>query len=356
MRQRTIILPLLICMLLQVSLSVSAGTQIYHLRRGEGLADVSKKYHVPLGVLIRLNRSRLPDSKNPDRVFTGMPVIVPVSASASKQAAAAVKKPSPGKLFILKPVAKPAPAPKPLPAKTAATPAAKPAAKPAAPAPAKVPAAPAKALVKAPAAGAQQPVQPAPVPSVKPGAPAKPAGAKPVAATKPSPALLPPAVPAKPPVPAPEAPASPCGGFFAANAPVAYMALALALVLLVVLIVAIVKVWKYLATGETRDTQGPLTLVATRSLDRNGRLYWFRAAGKDLFVTSGGDARILTPEQEQKLIVTAPPSSPTEAVAAAPEPHPKAPASRRPRKTAAVKNGQSGAPAADAPETESSKQ
>lgn len=56
---------------------VLAATKTYTVQKGEGLADVARKHGVSLSVILKLNRSRLPDRDNPDVIYPGMNVLVP---------------------------------------------------------------------------------------------------------------------------------------------------------------------------------------------------------------------------------------------------------------------------------------
>ncbi|BCW99786.1 MAG: hypothetical protein KatS3mg024_2613 [Armatimonadota bacterium] len=259
---------------------------VYYLKRGEGLADVAKKYGVPLGEIIRLNRSRLPDPKNPDRVFVGMAVRVPVPKEKIGKPAAPDKTVPP----LPSPAAPAAP-------RTAAPPAKE------APSPAKEAPSPPAAREKA-----------TPSPSV----PEKPA--VPDAAEKPV------AEPAAPePVPderifpedktleniSPEArrlaeAAAKTGPSL--QGPWVYVLLgALALLVLAGLwmLISFRRALREISGGAAavrggaRDT-GELMLVAARNLGRNSRLFWFKAGDRDVFVSTGAETRILLPEEERR--------------------------------------------------------
>lgn len=259
---------------------------VYYLKRGEGLADVAKKYGVPLGEIIRLNRSRLPDPKNPDRVFAGMAVRVPVPKEKAGQPA--------------------------VPAKTAA-----PAPSPAAPA--------APRTVAPPAKEAPSPVREAPTPPAAPekAIPSPPVPEKPAV---PDAAEKPVAAPAAP-EPAPDERIFPEDKTLETISPEArrlaeaaaktgpslqgpwvYVVLA-ALALLVLaglwMLISFRRALREISGGAAavrggaRDT-GELMLVAARNLGRNSRLFWFKAGERDVFVSTGAETQILLPGEERR--------------------------------------------------------
>lgn len=280
---------------------------IYRLKKGEGLSDVSRKFGVPLGTLIRMNRSRLPRPGDPSYVFTGMAVRVPVAASKAAPSAE-------------KPVVSPKPAPGPV---------AKPGAKPAA-APVVVPepATPAASLPSKP-----EQKQPATATAPQPAAPEKAAPEKaatpPVASGK---APVGPAVQeeeAETSAPAATAPAPPAPSGVPISTPEPWYRTAIAIVGAAAFALVLI-VWYYLHQvvkhlKAVRGAEpGPLALVAQRELSKNASLFWVRAGEKDLFISTGPDTQILTSDPT--------PVPPPEPAAAAATPASRTSSPRRPRK------------------------
>lgn len=280
----------------------------YHLKRGEGLADVARKHGVSLGEILRLNRSRLPDRNNPDRVFTGMAVLVPVRRPAATPLQQA----------------KPAQAPvQPKPAVPASV----------------APKTPDAATVRQPPAAGKPAVSgTAPAPAAPKPPEAKPSSAAPVAEKaeeEPKPVARParPVPDVKPQRRARNAPVVP-------SAPSAWTyVIAGALILLCLL--GLIAVWKLLrlsaalgggAVEQPKDTGG-LLLVSSRDLGRNARLFWFRAGDKDLFVSTGAETKILSPDSPQAQEVQRP----------AGEMSPRQTSGRRPRKTPPSSGPETGA-------------
>jgi len=252
---------------------------VYYLKRGEGLADVAKKYGVPLGEVIRLNRSRLPDPKNPDRVFAGMAVRVPVPPAKAVEPEApaekAVQAPPPA---AVEPSG-PAPGRAPAPAEQTPSPA---------PAPAKTaPAAPSPDTPAAPEKPPAAPVRTAPAPDER---------------LFPEDKTLETISPEARRLAEAEGLTGP-----AIHGPWVYVVLGSLAVLLLAGVWMLVWFRRALreisggaaaARGGVRDT-GDLMLVAARSLGRNSRLFWFKAGQRDVFVSTGAETRILLPEEER---------------------------------------------------------
>lgn len=251
--------------------------EIYVLKAGEGLSTVAEKYDVPLQRIIELNRDRLPDRNNPNRVFRGMQVRVPV-----KQQKPAAQKPAPE-------VKQPEPA---------------------------APAAP-----SGNSAAANRFTLPSQSGAVPEGItpPASPVDA-PVAEPQkePEPKTDAPSPIAQAPKEAPKMPekamardkheevgqiAEKDNGGMAAwygsltpSDPMFWL-LAIIVALLVIIVISVIVLLFRTYTGRTvidvRDT-GKLRLVAARELGKNARLFWFKAGEQDVFVSTGSDAQIVT--------------------------------------------------------------
>ncbi len=277
---------------------------IYHLKRGEGLSDVAKKYGVPLGEIIRLNRSRLPDPSNPDRVFAGMAVRVPVREEKAKEPAEKVKTPSEAPATTT-------PAPPGAPATTRPAP------------PAETP----------PSAGL--PPSPAPSPA-PPAAPEKPAAPPPAPEPVPEERIFPETKTLETISPEARRLAEAAAREQAGIRGVwVYVVLAALVVLLgsgLWMLVVFRRALRDISGGASalrgagRDG-GALTLVATRDLGHNSRLFWFKAGERDVFVSTGAGTQVLLPDGEHR--------QQEEAGAAAEEARPavsRVSAGRRPRK------------------------
>lgn len=272
-----------VCGVFYSGLSVDAAEkeqyEIYVLKAGEGLSTVAEKYDVPLQRIIELNRDRLPDRNNPDRVFRGMQVRVPVkksaaqpsSASSAPKAASAPEAPpnksnsAAGSQFTLQP------------AQGNVSPDDSPAAPPVA------------TSQKEPEAGSVKPTEkPEPDATVK---------------DEPRPEPEPPVLPAdSTAVKMPDEPMERGGAMAAWYGSLSpgdpmfwFLAIIVALLAIIVLSVVVLLFRTY--TGRTiidvRDT-GKLRLVAARELGKNARLFWFKAGEQDVFVSTGSDAQIVT--------------------------------------------------------------
>ena len=77
MRLKAVVAMIIVAMLSQAPVPAGNATITYRLKKGEGFADVSRKYGVPLQTLIKANRHRLPHPGDPNYVFAGMAVSVP---------------------------------------------------------------------------------------------------------------------------------------------------------------------------------------------------------------------------------------------------------------------------------------
>ncbi len=271
---------------------------VYHLKKGEGLATVSRRFGVPLGTLIRINRSRLPRKSDPNFVFTGMSVLVPVKAPAEHKA-------SPGVSTQAEPEAKsPSTVPTKHNAKQGKPQPAKPAVKP---------------------EGESKPI-PAGSPDLAKAAVEKPSPSQPETSTTGSRPAMPPAAPAHGPV----AQKNPSSIPLIASIPggwetVVWIALLVSVLLLGASLWLARRSAQFLANGAARETNG-LQLVASRELGKNSRVFWLRAGEKDLFVSTGADTQILAVDEQ---------SDPEPAAVA--ETTPKAPPTRRPRKNGLAK-------------------
>ncbi len=107
-----------------VSAEGSTKVIIYRLKKGEGLSDVARKYGVPLNTIIKMNRARLARPNDPNYVFPGMNVKVPVRVKpAAATPAPPVAKPPPAKEAVPPPTAPVQPETPPAATPAAATPA-----------------------------------------------------------------------------------------------------------------------------------------------------------------------------------------------------------------------------------------
>lgn len=248
--------------------------ETYVLKAGEGFSTVAEKYDVPLQRIIELNRDRLPDRNNPDKVFRGMKVRVPV-----KQPKAVTQQPAPA-------VKQPAPAATPnssasanrftLPSQSGAVP-----------------------------EGVTPPTLPADAPVATPEKEPEPKTDAPTPTTQ-------------TPKESPEVPekevardkheetrqiADKDNGGMAAwygsltpSDPMFWL-LTIIVALLAIIVLSVIVLLFRTYSGRTvidvRDT-GKLRLVAARELGKNARLFWFKAGEQDVFVSTGSDAQIVT--------------------------------------------------------------
>lgn len=249
------------------SLSAQTETKVveYRLKRGEGLSDVARKHGVSYEEILRLNRTRLPYPNDPNTVFTGMAIRVPVKVPVE---------------------AKPAPKPAPKPATKPATGAAGTQGSGAVSQPDNAQKAP-----EAPAVTAQAPkpdAAPAPAPNAE----------APAGEDKGNDGIFPSDKTLEN-ISDQARQAAGSGDESAEAAGVTtgwYVVAALVLIACIGALAAVYFAWRALRflSETSRSHGGELQLVGLRELGKNSQVYWLKAGNKDLFVSTG-DAHILSP-------------------------------------------------------------